>query len=78
MNQTTAKVTLGIDVSKSKLDVYLSPMGNHSVITNERRAIGNWCKTLIKRHGELQVALEPTGGYEKQVVKALLAARQTV
>ena len=67
----------GIDVSQDRLDVLLLPQGTgFSVANNE----AGW-STLIGRLRGLPVAaigLEPSGGYERGVLRALLAAGLSV
>ncbi|MEM9687535.1 MAG: IS110 family transposase [Bacteroidota bacterium] len=66
-------LTLGIDVSKHQLDIFALPYQQHQVIENQPRAIATYLKKHL-RHTQavnIQVALEPTGGYEKTVCKAL-------
>jgi transposase len=72
MNQNQVKVIVGIDVSKDKLDIWNLQTRKHQVIPNHPRSIGQWLK---QSHGEeelLSVGLEPTGGYEKEVIRQCL------
>src|SRR4051794_9240719 len=64
----------GIDVSQDRLDVLLLPQGTGFSVANDE---AGW-STLIGRLRGLPVAaigLEPSGGYERGVLRALLAAR---
>ena len=70
---TQATLTIGIDVSKEKLDVWINPLGQHRVIRNQRRAIGQLLRDLRSGHSIREIALEPTGGYEKRLVQLLLS-----
>lgn len=66
-------ITVGIDVSKDRLDVAVRPSGE--VFTTERKAAG--LDQLIVRLRELGpqlVALEATGGYETIAAAALASA----
>lgn len=66
-------ITVGIDVSKDRLDVALRPNGEVFVV--ERTASG--LEALVKRLNDLApqiVALEATGGFETVVTAALAAA----
>jgi transposase len=71
------EVNVGIDVSKSRLDVAVRP-------SMERFSVGNdedGHKQLRKRLSKLEpqrIVLEPTGGYEVPVVQALVAAKLAV
>jgi transposase len=66
-------ITVGIDVSKNRLDVAVRPGGEAFVV--ERNAAG--LERLVARLTELSphiVALEATGGFETVVAAALAAA----
>lgn len=63
---------IGIDVSKATLDVVVHE-GPHRQFDNTpagHRVLAAWLKTLLVR----RVVLEPTGGYEQDVLDALHAA----
>src|SRR3954452_3968097 len=67
----------GIDVSQDRLDVLLLPQGTGFSVANDE---AGW-STLIGRLRGLPVAaigLEPSGGYERGVLRALLAAGLSV
>jgi transposase len=67
------KVTVGIDVSKDRLDIAVRPGGDVFVV--ERNAAG--LDSLVERLQQLAphlVALEATGGFETVVAAALSAA----
>jgi transposase len=71
------RVIVGIDVSKSRLDVVVRPSGETFAV--ERNAAG--VEKLIARLRKLSphiVALEATGGFETVVVAALGSARLPV
>src|SRR3954449_9788698 len=64
----------GIDVSKDRLDVMVLPQGKSFTVGNDQAGWG----ALIERLAGLRLAavgLEPSGGYERGVIRALLAAR---
>ena len=70
-------ITVGIDVSKDRLDVALRPSGETFVV--ERTAVG--LEALIARLKKLElqlIALEATGGFETVVTAALAAAKLPV
>ena len=75
MKDNNEKVMVGIDVSKDKLDIWLNPMNTHQVIKNSPREIGNWIKKMQGQHEHFDVILEPTGGYENQLLKLLFSHR---
>ena len=66
-------INIGVDVSKETLDVYIRPDKRHFVIANEPNAHKKLAKDLQKLNPEL-VAMESTGGYEKELVKTLVKA----
>jgi len=66
--------TVGIDVSKAKLDVAVRPSGERFTCTNDAGGLKQLVKRLLKVKPE-RVVLEPTGGYEATVVDALVAAQ---
>lgn len=64
---------VGIDVSKAGLDVAVYPQGASMRFANSVTGID----ALVERLAQLSprlIVLEPTGGYEKAALKALLAA----
>jgi transposase len=69
MTQTIA----GIDVSKASLDIHIAPCGRTARVANDARG---WRAliALMRRSKVALIGLEPSGGYERGVVKALLAA----
>lgn len=74
MTKTNGNCTIGIDVSKETLDIWILPDNKHIKIKNNTRSIGQWIKTLCQKRIISRVTLEPTGGYEKLIVIALLKA----
>jgi transposase len=66
-------VHVGIDVSKSTLDVCLLPGGQTLTPANDEQGIAQLVATL-KRHPVALVLLEATGRYERQVASELLEA----
>ena len=59
-----SKVCVGVDVSKSNLDIYIHPLGKFFKIPNTEFGIKKFTKELAK-YKVAQVACEATGGYEK-------------
>lgn len=64
---------VGIDVSKDKLDIFIRPDKRYFFRENAPASINKLSKELKKLNPDL-VAMESTGGYEKQLVKALVKA----
>ena len=68
---------IGVDVSKDRLDVYARPSGETAQFDNDPsglKALRKW----LQRYAECHVVLEPTGGYERAVVRELLEAKVTL
>lgn len=62
---------VGIDVSKAQLDVATRPIESRARFSNDSEghlALGRW----LAQQGSCHVILEPTGGYERSLVRALL------
>lgn len=72
MNEDLKKITIGIDVSKDKLDIWHLQTQQHEVILNHPRSIGHWLKQMGEEGRFLRIGLEPTGGYEKEVIRQCL------
>lgn len=70
-NTYRPRVTIGIDVSKSKLDIVVLPDRIHTTISNSRLAIKKFIHAQLKRYRIQMVALEVTGGYEKELCQLL-------
>jgi transposase len=66
-------IFVGIDVSKAQLDVAIRPSAQSLSVTNDGTGIKILIKELKKLRPEL-IVLEATGGLERQVLSALLAA----
>ena len=64
------KTTVGIDVSKDRLDVYVRPTGEKMGVENSRRGIDMLVRAL-KVHRISVVVMEATAGYERDVAYAL-------
>src|SRR5262249_38161858 len=73
-NQEPAMQWIGIDVSKSHLDVYARPRGASGRFDNDeagRKALYKW----LLGQGPCQVVMEPTGGYERALMRQLLESK---
>jgi len=64
---------VGIDVSIDRLDVAIRPGGRAFCVTNDA---AGWAELLARlpRGAIAAIGLEPSGGYERDVVRILLAA----
>jgi transposase len=65
-------ISVGIDVSKAQLDVEIRPSGEKQSFANDK--VGN--KALVKWLAKIAptlIVLEATGGYERQVTRALVS-----
>jgi transposase len=64
--------TVGIDVSKDRLDVAVEPTGEHFTVAN---AAAGWqaLRARLEAIGACAIGIEPSGGYEHGVIGALLA-----
>lgn len=57
---------IGVDVSKNKLDIHVSSVGEHCIIKNTRSSISQFMKKLLLKLGQPElIVFEATGGYEK-------------
>jgi transposase len=68
---------VGIDVSKSRLDVAVRPSAERFSVANDDDGHKELRKRLIKLKPE-RIVLEPTGGYEARIVRVLVAAKLPV
>jgi transposase len=65
---------VGIDVSKGRLDVAVRPTGKQWSVANDATGLAE----LVKELGQLEsplVVLEPTGGYERELVSSLARSK---
>jgi len=68
---------IGIDVSKNKLDIYWLPSNKQELILNDDKSILKWIRKQ-ESHTIQNIILEPTGGYEKKLVRLLLKSKLPV
>jgi len=66
-------ISVGIDVSKAQLDVEIRPSGEKQSLANDKVGIKALVKWLAKIAPTL-IVMEATGGYERQVMRALVSA----
>ena len=57
------KITVGIDTSKLKLDIYIHPLGEHFIVSNDAEGVKEAVKR-IKPHRPERVVIEATGRLE--------------
>lgn len=69
-----AVITVGIDVSKNRLDIYVRPAGETFAVTNDTDGIDRLLKTLSIATVS-KVVLEASGGYEQLAFVVLSEAR---
>ena len=67
----TAKIFVGVDVSKATLDVYQPDTKELMKIENSEDAIKSLCSQLEKKKRQVMVVMEGTGGYEYLLLRAL-------
>ena len=60
----------GLDVSKDKLDVYVAPSGESRTVGYDRRGLAGLRRWLVGL-GVAMVAVEASGGYEREVSEVL-------
>lgn len=77
MTALTNVYIVGIDVSKNKLDICWLPSTKQEQILNERQAILKWIETIDPVSIQ-NIILEPTGGYEKKLVRLLLESKFSI
>ena len=68
------EITVGIDVSKGRLDVHLHPAGEHFVVDNDEAGVAALCARLLGLEGVAAVGLEASGRYERLAVAVLAEA----
>jgi transposase len=61
---------VGVDVSKDRLDVAFRPSGERQAVPNDRRGVMRLAKKLAQLKPE-RVVLEPSGGYERELLERL-------
>ena len=69
---------IGIDISKSSFDICVLPEVNSASFSNDACGIAQFLAFLAELDNLARLVLEPTGGYERAVVNALLAAHLPV
>jgi transposase len=72
------EITVGIDVSKARLDVYVHPAGETFAVSNDEAGVAALCERLGKLAELTFIGLEASGRYERLAVVELAAARLPV
>jgi transposase len=69
---------IGIDISKSSFDACVLPEMASASFSNDACGIAQFLAFVARLDDVVRLVVEPTGGYERPVVDALLAARLPV
>ncbi|WP_207770895.1 IS110 family transposase [Rhizobium rhizogenes] len=69
---------IGIDISKSSFDICVLPDTSLASFSNDASGIAQFLAFVSRLDNVARLVLEPTGGYERSVVDALLAAQLPV
>jgi transposase len=72
-SSAVSPVSVGIDVSKARLDVALYPSGDHFAVTNDAAGHDELVTRLVLLP-PVAIVLEASGGYERDALSALLTA----
>jgi len=68
------EITVGIDVSKARLDVHVHPAGNSFAVGNDEAGVAELALRLGQFEGLMCIGLEASGRYERLAVAELAAA----
>ena len=68
------EITVGIDVSKARLDVHVHPSGESFALGNDEAGVEALGERLGKLDGLLSIGIEASGRYERLAVAHLAAA----
>jgi len=72
------EITVGIDVSKARLDVHVHPLGERFAVDNDEAGVGALVERLGRLEDVLCIGIEASGRYERLAVAELVAARLPV
>ena len=67
----SVNIYIGVDVSKSSLDIFRPDTNEYLKIKNSPEAIKQFCSGLIELKDRILVVMEATGGYEDLLVRSL-------
>jgi len=65
------EITVGIDVSKARLDVHVHPMGESFAVGNDEAGVQALAERLGRLSGLVAIGVEASGRYERLVVAEL-------
>jgi transposase len=68
------EITVGIDVSKARLDVHVHPLGESFALDNDEAGVESLVDRLGQLAGLIGIGVEASGRYERLAVAALAAA----
>jgi transposase len=68
------EITVGIDVSKARLDVYVHPEGESFAVGNDEAGVEGLAERLGRLDGLVCIGLEASGRYERLAVAELASA----
>lgn len=68
------EITVGIDVSKARLDVHVHPAGDSFAVSNDETGVAELVGRLGQLAGLVSIGLEASGRYERLAVAELAAA----
>lgn len=68
------EITVGIDVSKARLDVHVHPAGESFALGNDEAGVAALVERLSRLDGLVGVGIEASGRYERLAVAELAAA----
>lgn len=73
MNLQVKKCYIGVDISKTSLDLHILPSGKYMQFKNDPKDIAKLAKKLAA-FSNASIVMEATGGYEKPLARALQQA----
>jgi len=68
------EITVGIDVSKARLDVHVHPEGESFAVSNDEAGVSELVGRLGRLEGLISIGLEASGRYERLAVAQLAVA----
>jgi transposase len=68
------EITVGVDVSKARLDVFVHPAGERVAVGNDEAGVAALAARLGKLEGLIGIGIEASGRYERLAVAELAAA----
>lgn len=72
------ETSVGIDVAKAKLDIHIRPGGDAFCVTRDAKGLVELVHRLQALPAPMLIVLEATGGFERTVAAALVAAKLPV